>query len=106
MSHSTYELIKQAILEKKQVVATYGGHVREMCPHVIGKKNGIEQALFFQFGGSSSSKGGITPENGEWRCMPIAGLTDIEMRDGEWHSGESHAKNQTCVDEIDVEVNY
>ena len=55
MNSSTYEIVKKAIIQKKQIVAEYHGHNREMCPHVIGKKYGENQALFYQFGGTSSS---------------------------------------------------
>ena len=100
-----YDLIRQAIVEKKQIHATYGGHHREMCPHVIGTKNGRAQALFFQFAGGSSS--GLPPE-GEWRCIPIDGLTDVSIHDGDWHSGtrQPDGPPQSCVDDIDVEVPY
>ena len=54
-----YELIKQAIIEKKQVIATYRGLQREMSPHVLGHKGLRPQALFYQFGGESSS--GLKP---------------------------------------------
>ena len=46
---TVYEMIRQAILDKDIVIATYDGHAREMCPHVIGMKNGRPQALFYQF---------------------------------------------------------
>ena len=106
MPSETYNLIRQAILNKQQVVATYQGHRREMCPHVIGKKNGREQALFYQFGGSSSS--GLEPAGStkNWRCIPIAGLKDVSVREGAWHSFSPHTQPQTCVDRIDVEVEY
>ena len=55
MNSNTYEIVRKAIIEKKQIVAEYQGHKREMCPHVIGKKYGENQALFYQFGGTSSS---------------------------------------------------
>jgi len=96
-----YQLVRQAILSKQQVVATYNGYLREMCPHVVGTKNGRRQALFFQFGGSSSS--GLPPE-GEWRCIPIDGLGDVSGRDGEWRTGSSHTRPQSCVDGVDIEV--
>ena len=100
-----YEIIKQAIIKKQQIIATYNGYVREMCPHVIGIKNGQEQALFYQFGGASSS-GQIqhdgSPKN--WRCIPIASLENVSVRDGEWHTASGHSKRQTCVDNVDVEV--
>jgi hypothetical protein len=98
-----YSLVRQAILDKDQITATYKGHLREMCPHAIGMKNGRPQALFFQFGGTSSS--GLPPD-GEWRCIPIEGLDDIVIEAGEWHTAPNHSQPQTCVDVIDVEVAY
>ena len=103
MSSANYATIRTAILNKQQVVATYQGHVREMCPHVIGTKGGREQALFYQFGGTSSS-GSIIPKSPKnWRCIPIDGLSNITVRSGTWHSGGNHSQAQTCVDDIDVE---
>lgn len=49
---SNYELIRNAILGKQQIFAVYDSHPRELCPHAIGTKNGRQQALFYQFGGS------------------------------------------------------
>ena len=106
MTSDTYEVVRQAITEKKQVVAEYNEHVREMCPHVIGTKNGREQDLFYQFGGTSSSGTIIPGSQYNWRCIPVEGLRIIEVRDGEWHSSSDHTQPQTCVDEVDVEVEY
>lgn len=91
----------QAILEMKQIVATYQGRYREMCPHALGTKNGRRQALFFQFAGESSR--GL-PRGGEWRCIPVDELADVSIRGGAWHTDDRHSQRQSCVDEIDVEV--
>jgi hypothetical protein len=56
---NTYAVVRQAIIDKHQILATYKDHHREMCPHVIGTKTGRQQALFFQFAGSSST--GLPP---------------------------------------------
>jgi len=96
-----YSLIRQAIIEKQQIVATYKELLREMCPHTIGTKNGRRQALFFQFAGESSR--GLPP-GGEWRCIPVDELLDVSVREGEWHTDDRHSQPQTCVDEVDVEV--
>ena len=101
-----YQLIKEAIETKQQITATYKGFYREMCPHVIGMKNGKEQSLFFQFGGSSSSQGAITPSTGGWRCLAINELTDVKIREGEWHTNKNHSQKQSCVDNIDAEIEY
>lgn len=101
---NTYEVIRQAIINKKQVTATYKSRVREMCPHVIGTKNGRQQALFYQFGGSSSSGLGLPGASSNWRCIPISGLSNVSTKKGEWHTAPNYSRPQNCVDHIDVEV--
>jgi len=99
----TYTLIGQTIQNKQQVTAVYSGHYREMCPHVIGWKDGRPHAMFFQFGGTSSR--GLSP-GGDWRCVDVELLQDVQVRDGVWHTGAGHSRPQTCIDELDVEVDY
>lgn len=65
---SVYDIVRNAIATKQIIVATYQGHMREMCPHVIGRKNGREQALFYQFGGTSSSGPIVADSPKNWRC--------------------------------------
>lgn len=101
---SIYNLLRQAILKKQQVIATYNGYYREMCPHALGTKNGKEHCLFYQFDGQSS-RGPIIPGSDKnWRCIPVSGLTNVSARDGEWHTTYNHSKKQTCIDHVDVEV--
>lgn len=104
MASANYKLIRNAIINKQQVIAVYNGYRREMCPHVIGTKNGREQALFYLYGGESSSGVIVLGSTKNWRCIPISGLQDIAVQEGKWHSGDNHSKPQTCVDNIDVEV--
>jgi hypothetical protein len=99
MPSDTYEIFRQAILAKQQVVCTYQGRFREVCPHTLGYKAGQEKALTFQFAGQSSS--GLPPE-GEWRCLFLAQVVDAELRDG----SPSHLRPQTCVDQVEIEVAY
>lgn len=104
--NNDYEVIKQAIINKSSISANYKGYYREMSPHVIGTKNGRKQALFYQFGGESSS-GTILPNaKANWRCMPIEELSNLQIIDKGWHTVDSHGTTQSCVDVIDVEVSY
>ena len=101
----TYNLIKEAIIHKKQVYADYKGYSREMCPHTLGTKNGVPQALFYQFGGSSSK--GLKGDGSDWRCIRLSDLQNISIKEGEWHTGKVLTnKRSSCVDvdAIDVEV--
>lgn len=77
-----------------------------MCPHVLGWKNGREQALFYQFGGDSSR--GLDPDGSpkNWRCLFLDELTILEVREGSWRTAPNHSRPQVCVDEIAAEVAY
>jgi hypothetical protein len=102
----SYELVRQAIVEKKAITAYYHGQFREMCPHVLGTKRGVRHALFYQFGGQSNSRP-IQPDGSpaNWRCIDIDQLSNVAVADiEEWHSAPDHSRPQTCVDFVDVEV--
>ncbi len=120
---SVYTVVRSAIINRQQVIATYHGHRREMCPHVIGIKRGKpatrgsgsrpgkpatadeESALFYQFGGGSES--GLQPlgSSANWRCVKIDELSNVSTRSGPWYTASGgHSQPETCVDDIDVEV--
>ena len=105
---TVYEIVRDAIVNKKIVRAIYDGHERIMCPHVLGTKKGRPQALFYQFGGTSSS--GLSPDGSpsNWRCLFLDLLEDVSSQDanGQWHTAPNHSRPQTCVDNIDVEVTF
>ena len=102
MASKSYRLFAQAIVNRKQVVCTYDGRRRELCPVILGHSQGQEKALTFQFAGESS-KG--LPSGGEWRCLFLAKVRDVELREGAWLTGDSHKQPQGCVDIVDLDVN-
>jgi hypothetical protein len=101
-----YRNIRQAIIDKDVVVATYHGYVREMCPHVIGAKKGRARSLLYQFGGGSSTglESDGSPNN--WRCLFVDELSGVSVKKlaGHWHTASNNSRPQTCVDCVDVEV--
>ncbi len=101
-----YILIVEAIMSKKIVTGIYPDQHRKMCPHVLGFKNDRRQALFYQFGGTSGS--GLDPDGSpaNWRCIPIDDLQGVVVSDGEWHTAPNDSRPQTCMDKIDVEVDF
>jgi hypothetical protein len=103
---TVHDLLYQAIGEKKQVIADYDGYHREMCPHVLGWKNGVRHVFSYQFAGGSSQ--GLPPE-GQWKCMDVDGLSNVSLREGPWHTGTRKTdKPQSCVDlnQIEREVAF
>ena len=103
---SSYDIIKNAIETKKPISAIYRQKYRELCPHVLGTKDGRYQALFYQFGGESTSGLATDGSRNNWRCMFLDELTDVTQIEGEWHSAPNHSRPQSCVDQIDCEVSY
>jgi hypothetical protein len=99
---ATYRLFRTAILQRRQIVCEYDGCYREVCPHVLGYKDGAEMALTFQFGGESKSD---LPPGGEWRCFALADVHGARIREGPWRTGKQHGKSQVCVDIVDLDAN-
>ena len=99
-----YALVREAILTRSRVLATYRGGPRELCPHVLGTKGGRRNALCYQFAGYSERGLGPDGSAANWRCMHIDDLEEVSIQAGPWHTAPDHTRPATCVDEIDVEV--
>jgi hypothetical protein len=99
---STYAVFAQAMAERKQIVCRYDGYARELCPVVLGHTDREEVALVYQFAGASKSR---LPPGGQWKCLRLSKVTDVELRDGPWRAGSSHRQAQTCVESVDLDVN-
>ena len=102
-SHSAiFRIFWAAILERQQLTFTYKGLDREVCPHILGHKEGEEKALVYQFAGESSGK---LPARGQWKCLYVAEAKNIRPRKGKWHTGDRHMSRQRCIDAVFVDVN-
>ncbi|GLR88057.1 hypothetical protein [Bradyrhizobium iriomotense] len=100
MPSQNYALFRNAILAEQQVTCVYEGRRRELCPHIIGtNRHGEEVVLAWQFAGESSGK---LPQ---WRYLRLANVSKGRTRDGRWHEGGSHRTTQTCVTDIDLDIN-
>ena len=102
MPSVVYKLFAQAIINRKQILCTYDGYPRELCPIILGHSQGQEKALTFQFGGQSSKE---LPPGGQWRCLLLSKVSEARLRDGPWRAGDSHRQPQGCVEIVDLDVN-
>lgn len=98
---SLFRLLHRAILEREQVVFSYQGFPREVCPIILGHKGGPERLLAYQFAGSGSRG----PVKGEWKCFDLAEMKDAKARTGRWYSGDTHRAPQSCIDDVFIDVN-
>ena len=102
MPSATYQLLARAIRERKQMLCSYDGYRREICPTILGHSDGREKALVFQFAGETS-KGPL--KDPDWKCFEVAAVTNAKLRDGPWFTGRRHQQSQSCVKNVDLDVN-
>src|SRR5689334_1294290 len=86
-----YDLFSQAMRLQKQILCLYEGRARQLCPIILGHSNGLEKALTYQFGGQSRS--GL-PRGGQWRCLWLGKVSNVQLRDGPWYTGNAHTQPQ------------
>lgn len=102
MPSVVHALLLQAMREQRPVACTYQGHVREICPIMLGRTGLEEKALVFQFGGATS-EGPLTKP--DWKCFSLGKITDARLIDGRWHSGSEHSQSQHCMKMVEYDVN-
>ena len=102
MASPIYDLFEKALAGRKQIRCSYKGHRREICPVMLGHTDGEEVVLTYQFAGESES--GLPPD-GQWKCLHLSRVSDVELRDGPWRSGARHTRQQHCVRVVDLDVN-
>jgi len=90
-----------AILARRQVLCTHHGARREVCPIMLGRKNGAACVLTWQFAGTNE-KG--EPVQGGWKCLPLDEVSDVRVHDGPWYAGDSPPRAQAWLDDVDIDV--
>jgi hypothetical protein len=97
----TYQLFARAMAARRPVACLYQDHPRALCPIILGHSEGVEKALTWQFAGSGSR--GLV--RGHWKCLTLSEVRSAEIVEGPWRSGERHGRAQSCVRQVDLDVN-
>ena len=97
-----YDLIRDAVLGRDSVSAMYQGHLRLFSPVLLGTKRGEPHVLGYQFGGTSEKPLGPEGDSKNWRCLRVAGLTNVKLLPGTWHTVPKGKGIQHCIDQVDV----
>jgi hypothetical protein len=97
--------IRSAIVHRRPIAARYRGRRRLLCPHLLGwNKQRRLQVLCYQYGGDSET--GLEPASApdNWRCLAVENLTQVELLDGPWQTAENHSRLQTCIEDVELDV--
>jgi hypothetical protein len=97
--------IRAAIIHRQPIAALYRGRRGLLCPHLLGWSRCRRlQVLCYQYGGDSQS--GLKPAGASdnWRCLTVENLSQVELLDGPWQTAENHSRPQTCIEEVELDV--
>ena len=97
--------VRAAIIQRRPITALYRGRRRLLCPHLLGwNRHRRLQVLCYQYGGDSES--GLKPAGASdnWRCLAVENLSQVELLDGPWQTAENHSRPQTCIEEVELDV--
>ena len=98
----SYQVIRQAVLDRHCLTAVYEGRVRHFSPHAIGQSNdGKTNVMSYQYAGESSQP---LPSDGQWRCFRVDGLSEVQTNNDPWRTRDDHSRPNSCVTRIDVQV--
>jgi hypothetical protein len=100
MASAIYRACFAAIQKKHKIIFTVEGRQREAYPHVLGWSDGREKLFVYQTAGYS--KGGRLPG---WRCFHVAEIQLLTAAEGSWRTGDRHTQRQSCVKDVDIDVN-
>ena len=110
---NTLSIIRRAIDQKTPITARYKDDLepRVLCPHLVGTKGmGAEKTwrvLCYQPSGASEDRPAWDDPRRRWKCFYLDQLHSLSKRpDLPWSTAVSNPKRQTCVDDVDTEVNY
>jgi hypothetical protein len=97
--------VRAAIIHRRPIAALYRERRRLLCPHLLGwNRQRRLQVLCYQYGGDSES--GLMPAGASdnWRCLAVENLSRLELLNGPWQTAENHARPQTCIEEVELDV--
>lgn len=85
-----WEVLAQALSERRPVRARYHGHERVVCPHVLGWAGGRAKVLAYQAAGTTSA--GVLPLDASrrWRTMFVDELVGPVVVEGPWQSAPNY----------------
>jgi hypothetical protein len=39
-----------------------------------------------------------------WRCLAVENLSQVELLDDPWQPADNHSRPQTCIEEVELDV--
>ena len=99
-----WNVLEQAVIEKRTVRVNYHGHDRLLCPHLLGWKNGRPKVLCYQSSGTTSEGKLNSDPRQRWRLMFVDEMERPVMTDDEWQTAANYRPGSKGIDIIELVV--
>jgi hypothetical protein len=97
------EVLAEAIARRRPVRASYHGHERLMCPHVLGWKDGRLRVLSYQVAGTTRT-GGLPTANQRWRSMFVDDLENPVLTRDTWETADNYSLATNAIGDVEIAV--
>jgi len=99
-----WEVLEEALTQRRSVRARYHGHDRIICPHLLGWRHGRIVALVYQTEGSSSSGPIPADPRHRWRSLFLDEIEDATIADEQWQTANNYNPDSDFFDSIILTV--
>lgn len=99
-----WEVLRQAIAERKTLKARYHGRDRLLCPHLLGWRNGRAKLLSYQASPATTEHQLAANPRHRWRSMFVDELDELAITDDPWLTATNYTANAAGIDIVEVAV--
>ena len=100
----TWDLLAQALRERRTVRARYQGADRALCPHALGWKNGRPKLLAYQIAGSTSHGALPAEPQQRWRSMFVDEIEAAVFTDDPWGTADNYSLSTNAIDQVELAI--
>ncbi len=94
---TTWNVLSQALTDRRAVKATYHDRLRIICPHALGWKNGRAKTLVYQ---TAILDHQPSHDPHGWRSLFIDDIEDPIITNDPWHTAANYTPYTTGIDTL------
>jgi hypothetical protein len=100
-AETAYQIIRQAIIERRSLNAAYDGYLRFFSPVTLGRcHDGEAGVIVYQYAGRRPE--GRLPRQGDWACFRVRRLHWLQHNGDRWLEGALGSKPTGFLSRTDV----
>jgi hypothetical protein len=95
--NTAWNVLHAAIAQRRPIRARYHNHLRVLCPHAIGWKNGRPKALVYQ---TAIIDPPTAHDHRGWRSLYVDQIEDATISHDHWQTANNYTPHTTGIDTL------